>query len=246
MNWGKRLRIALGFGLVGCGLWIGPSIAGFSAAGNGSGNVPSHLENLHDNFPIWGIDISHHQSWVDWEELMNTESPDFVILKATEGVTHHDKMFSKHWSALKKYEVTRGAYHFFSYSTSGALQAREYIKKVTLKKGDFPPVLDLEFRRKMPADKRVIREIKAWVKVIEQHYGVKPILYAGEVYYRRYLKGNFNRDYPLWLCEYYKTPQLPWVIWQVSESHSIAGIRGPVDKNVFYGDRVDLDEITMK
>jgi hypothetical protein len=52
-----------------------------------------------------GIDISHHQTEVplgDWE---------FVVVKATEGITHVDDLFDAHWNAAKHFP-RRGVFHY--------------------------------------------------------------------------------------------------------------------------------------
>lgn len=208
-------------------------------------DVPSHLINLHEQFPVWGLDLSHHQATIDFETLIE-EKPNFLIFKATEGCTHKDKQFKTNWKEAKKHDLVRGAYHFFCYGSKGKDQARYFIQNVKLQRGDLPPVLDLEYRRRMPKDANVIREIKAWLKDVEAHYKVKPIIYVGEVYYKRYLEGKISDEYPIWLCEYYKSPALDWTFWQITDQHRIDGVRGHVDKNVFYGDMEDLCALTMK
>ena len=107
----------------------------------------------------WGIDISKHQPNIDWETLCEENKPYFVFIKATEGTYVQDKKFKEHWANCKKNNVLRGAYHFFSYFTSGKKQAANFIKMVKLEKGDLPPVLDVEYKKWMPKDKIIIKEI---------------------------------------------------------------------------------------
>ena len=42
---------------------------------------------------FWGLDVSHHQSTIDWNKLSENE-PHFVFLKATEGATNRDIKYS--------------------------------------------------------------------------------------------------------------------------------------------------------
>ena len=51
-----------------------------------------------DGYSIHGIDVSHHQGDIDWEKASRAEvggEPiSFVIIKATEGVSHIDENFN--------------------------------------------------------------------------------------------------------------------------------------------------------
>ena len=53
------------------------------------------------NYDIHGIDVSHHQDVIDWEEVksMNVEHMQlsFTFIKATEGLINLDRMFSRNW-----------------------------------------------------------------------------------------------------------------------------------------------------
>lgn len=197
-----------------------------------------------ENYPIWGLDLSHHQPKIKWESLCG-QKPSFLIFKATEGTTHSDKCFKSNWSETKKRSIIRGAYHFFSYTSPGALQAKHFIRSVKIEKGDLPPVLDIEFKKRMPKDKWIVREIKAWLKVVETHYKVKPIIYVNECYYNRYIKNKIKGNYHLWICDYKKQPNMRWTFWQVTDSHTVDGIDGYVDKNVFAGSERELYKLTV-
>ena len=40
-----------------------------------------------------GIDVSHHQKQIDWEQVKKDKNIEFVYIKATEGATHLDKQY---------------------------------------------------------------------------------------------------------------------------------------------------------
>ena len=66
--------------------------------------------------------------------------------------------------------------------------------------GDLPPVLDVEAANFH--DVAVMRrEVARWLRLVEAHYGVRPILYSNHSFYQRHLAGHFD-DYPLWLAHY--------------------------------------------
>lgn len=194
-------------------------------------------------YPIWGIDVSRHQSHISWEKVA-TSGVDFVFVKATEGVTVQDPKFKSHFNDLKKHEIIRGAYHFFSYKSTGKDQAKNFIKTVKLEKGDLPPVLDIEFKRRMPTRKKIIAEVKSFVSSIEKHYGVKPIIYLDYDFYLKYLKGSLSKEYILWITDYYGEPE-GWTFWQQTDKYKVDGVNTRVDRNVFVGSKRQLRELLI-
>ena len=194
---------------------------------------------------LWGIDISKYQKNINWPLLIRKNKPDFVFVKATEGTTIVDRMYRSHKRNLEKHNILHGAYHFMSFSSSGRSQALKFIRYAKLKKGNMVPVLDVEYtKRRMPGKWKVRREVKAFCKTIEQHYGVKPIIYTHPHLYAKYLRGHFNQ-YPLWLCDYRNRPRYNWAIWQHTSKARLYGYRGRLDKNVMKSDRKTLSKLVM-
>jgi len=96
-----------------------------------------------EGFEVHGIDISHHQSYINWDTVAS-QPIDFAFVKATEGETFSDSLFSYNWNEMSRVEIKRGAYHFFRPNISVENQAKNFIDQVDLKEGDLPPVLDVE------------------------------------------------------------------------------------------------------
>jgi len=202
-------------------------------------------------YSLHGIDISHHQGRINWNEVAcmdaNGLKVSFVFLKATEGITRQDREFERNWRNVKKAGLLRGAYHFFHPSRDARLQADNFIAQVELTSGDLAPVLDIE--RSNGKSKKVITEgVRKWCEQIENHYGVKPIIYTSPGFYNKYLAGSFD-DYPLWIAHYYEDlPDIhhrPWHFWQHTDKARINGIAGMVDMNVFNGDPDDLQKLII-
>src|SRR5690242_8295227 len=63
------------------------------------------------NYNIHGIDVSHHQDVIDWEEVkkMNIENMhlDFAFIKATEGLSNVDKLFKRNWYKAREEGMVR-------------------------------------------------------------------------------------------------------------------------------------------
>lgn len=187
-------------------------------------------------YAVHGIDVSSYQGRIDWKEVSRNQVK-FAFIKATEGVTMRDSRFQRNWKAAHQAGIYRGAYHYFQPTYDGARQANLFTRTVPLAPGDLPPVLDVEHAEFH--DVSVMRRnVTVWLRLVERHYGVRPILYSNYSFYKRYLAGHFDK-YPLWLAHYeVDQPRLPrekWIIWQHSDESYIPGIRGTVDFNVFQG-----------
>ena len=124
---------------------------------------------------VWGIDISHHQQQISWDKFEGA-MPAFVFLKATEGATHRDTRYKEYKNKLKSKGIPTGAYHFFSYQSTGIAQAKHFLKFTNLEKGDLPPVLDAEFTSGMPGKVKVQQELLAFIYYVEKETGVQPII----------------------------------------------------------------------
>jgi lysozyme len=205
-----------------------------------------------ENYSIHGIDVSKYQELIMWEEVKAMKVKNiqlgFSFIKATEGIGNTDPRFNRNWRKSKENNIIRGAYHFFIASKDGKMQAENFISKVKLEKGDFPPVLDVEqLNGTSPAQLK--KEALIWLEVIENYYGVKPIIYTNVDFYIRNLGSDFDK-YPLWVAHYYQ-PHQPrisrgWVFWQHSDEGRVNGISSQVDFNVFNGDSLDFKNLLIR
>lgn len=203
-------------------------------------------------YHIHGIDISHHQKNINWETVAAIDEKGinlkFAFIKATEGITRQDRHFERNWRKSKEAGLVRGAYHFYYPTRDPRKQAENFIKQVTLEEGDLPPVLDIEVS-KNKSKEDIVAGCLVWCEIIEEHYGVKPIIYTSANFYDRYLKDDFE-DYPLWVAHYYESiPRMEhrsWHFWQYSDCAVINGIGNNVDINVFNGDLEELTKLCIR
>ena len=206
-----------------------------------------------EGYEIHGIDISHHQGKIDWQELKDKGVIDkfpirFVMIKATEGASQIDENFRENFYQAREHGFTRGAYHFYSVHSSAADQARFFISKVKLENGDLPPVLDVEHKPKKQSDEEFKASVLEWLQIVERHYGVKPIIYTYYKFKTRYLNDPIFDDYPYWIAHYY-VDQVeydgPWKFWQHTDVGRLPGIKGDVDFNIYNGSFYDLRKLTI-
>lgn len=206
---------------------------------------------------VYGIDVSNHQSYINWEDLAlyadsagivtgNLKDSPFVqpvlfaVIKSTEGADWVAHSFNRNFAEAKRCGIVRGAYHFLRLSDIDG-QIKNFIEHTVLEPGDLPPVLDMELdNREMKRHADLACEYAhKWLDAMERHYGVKPILYTYDSYYNSYLKGKGFDGYDFFIARYNPEtmPRVPHLeIWQFSEKGKAGGVRKNVDLDLFMGD----------
>jgi len=201
----------------------------------------------------YGIDISHNnEGKIVWDSLYvmvdahgrtvrdpykarDIKPVAFVFIKATEGAEFKDKDFKQNWADAYKSGLKRGAYHFFRSSKDGEVQARNFIRTVgEIRQKDFPPVLDIETIHKGCTKEQLNERALQWLKVVEKHYGRKPIVYSGASFAKDNLCKEIRDNYPIWIAHYGKdNPAYKgWTFWQCTDKAVVKGVPGKVDLNL--------------
>lgn len=219
---------------------------------------------------IYGIDISRYQHGkgkkyypIHWNKLRITHLGNisrkqvsgkvdypvsFVYIKSTEGTSVRNRYYGADYRLARRNGIPCGAYHFFSTKSDGAAQARFFIKHSNFRRGDLPPVLDVEPTHsqivRMGGEQALFNAIRAWMRIVKQHTGVRPVLYVNQTFVNRYLNNapDIKLDYNIWIARYgeYK-PDIKLVYWQLCPDGRVNGIHGDVDINVFNGYRDRFD-----
>lgn len=202
-------------------------------------------------YSVKGVDVSAYQGEIDWHTLSDGLS--FAFIKATEGSVYTDPHFEYNLSEALKTDLLVGAYHFFSYDSSGAAQARHFIETVPKIEGMLPPVIDVEFYGDYtldpPEKEKVLSELSDMITALEEFYGVKPIIYATRRSYAMFIKGETSC--PVWLRDILFKPTLSedaLLFWQYTDKARLDGYDGEekhIDMNVFFGDRKELKALTI-
>ena len=197
-------------------------------------------------YRVHGIDVSHYQGDIDWKMLGQTRQGQFpiqfIFMKATEGGDYTDDRFAANFDSARVHGFVRGAYHFYNPKTDANKQADFFIQSVKLEPGDLPPVLDIE--KKGKDMKKLQADLKVWLRKVENHYGVKPIIYASYKFKTRYLNDSVFNTYPYWIAHYYVDSvryEGDWRFWQHTDVGTLPGIYEKVDLNVFNGSKNELD-----
>ena len=201
-------------------------------------------------YSMHGIDVSHYQGDINWKMLKQTRQGkfpvEFIFMKATEGGDFSDDRFVANFDSAKVHGFIRGAYHFYNPKTDADKQADFFIRSVKLEPGDLPPVLDIEMKSKDV--KKLQQDLKIWLRKVENHYGVKPIIYASYKFKTKYLNDSIFNTYPYWIAHYYVDSvryQGEWKFWQHTDVGTLPGIDEKVDLNVFNGSFSELKNILI-
>ena len=186
-----------------------------------------------------GIDVSHHNGKIDWKTVSKNKDIQFVYIKAAEGKTYTDQRYKENIKEARKQGLKVGSYHFFR-MTSGAYEQFKHLSKIIEKdKQDLIPMIDVETTDKHPVSE-VRDSLRVLLRLVEKHYGVRPMIYGTNRSYNEICGIWFNR-YKLYLGRYGKNPPIirgreHYYIWQYSENGKIKGIPKPVDLCRFHPD----------
>jgi lysozyme len=202
---------------------------------------------------VRGVDVSGHQVDVDMKKLAE-QNVQFIYIKATEGSSFVDNYFETNWKNAADAGIPAGAYHYFSFMVDGESQAENYITSVGESlDGRLIPAVDLELGENTasPNKTELVAELKTFNHIIEEQYGVKPLIYAQKDFYDKYLRDDFA-DYPRWIRSVYYPAAWEngddWLVWQYKDRGELQGYSGGekyIDLNVL-NRKHNLDELKVK
>lgn len=199
----------------------------------------------------YGIDISEYQGGLIDFLNNKTDSLDFIICKATEGVTIQDTAFNSNWNLIKSKGFIPGCYHFYHCQDNITLQADNYLNAVkSFASDDMPPIVD--FEENSVSANCTTADIQTgllnFLDTLMKRTGRKPIVYTNPNTADMYLKDSRFSNYALWVADptEAKNPLVPsvwksngWTIWQKSWKYA-AVVKDTSDFDVFNGDRDSL------
>ena len=191
-----------------------------------------------------GIDIASYQAGLH----AGTVKGDFVIIKATEGLSYVNPQCDKHYQQAKKAGKLLGVYHF-AQTNDAVAEADYFLKNIKNYIGEAMLVLDYEMAAVNNGPAWVLR----FLNRVKDKTGVKPLIYmslsvTNEQNWSSVVKG----DYGLWVAQYNsngiqngfahptingKVGYWPFVaIHQYSSNGRLPGYNGSLDMDYFNGD----------
>ena len=214
----------------------------------GNGHTPKRIvAPRNENAKYDGIDISSYQGYIDWAKVSSDKDIRFVYIKATEGATYRSPHYAHNLTQARRHGLLVGSYHYLT-STSGINEQFENFSKFALKPiQDLIPMLDVEVRGNWSRS-QLIDSVDKFCQLVENHYGVQPMIYSTMGFYNKNLTPHFNK-HKLYIGRYSNTePEINWegeyTIWQYSETGIIPGIDAYVDLSRYREDGW-IDEILL-
>lgn len=202
-----------------------------------NGNKISHL----------GVDISYHQTQIDWNKLK--ESPcEFVMIRCgfrgyTEGGLKEDEKFKEYASGAIEAGFPIGVYFFTqAISREEAIEEADYVLSLVEEFPiSYPIAIDTEYvadsdartnKIEMTKEERTSYIVAFCERIKEKGY--YPIVYASENWLRRSIDASMLQEYEIWAPQYLDENDFMYdfTIWQYTDNGQMDGIKGNVDVNI--------------
>lgn len=195
-----------------------------------------------------GIDVSHYQGSINWSSVKSAGIK-FAYIKATESTTYKDPTFNANYLNAYNAKVIRGAYHFARPNlSSGAAQATYFAGHGGAWSRDnltLPGMLDLEggcYGKSASA-------MQSWILDFYNTYKAKTgrdvVIYTSASWWNSCTGSwsGMSARSPLFAAHWTSaaSPTIPkgfpyWTFWQYTDSGSVSGVSGAVDRDRFSGD----------
>lgn len=262
---GKRLPAALRLLLIGVMALSVAALLGvliyWRFFGANTGPTPEIARNNYDSSAFYeengflryrggkhmvGIDVSEHQSSVDWQKVRES-GVEFVILRLgyrgyTAGGLYPDETFPGYYDGAKAAGLKIGAY-FFSQARTVNEAREEADYACALLDGrelDLPLFFDWETvggseRIPSPDGLPLTDSAVAFCKVVRRN-GLEAGIYFNQSLGYRYFDLSKLQDYTLWLAEYGAVPEFRYHFdcLQYTDSGTVDGIEGNVDLDILF------------
>lgn len=194
-----------------------------------------------------GIDISSYQGFIDWAKVSSDKDIRFVYIKATEGATYRSPHYAHNITQARRNGLLVGSYHYLTSTSSIDEQFKNFSTFALKTVQDLMPMLDVEVRGDWSRS-QLIDSVDKFCQLVEDHYGVQPMIYSTMGFYNKNLTPHFNK-HRLYIGRYSNSePEINWegeyTIWQYSETGIIPGIDAYVDLCRYHKDGW-LDEILL-
>ncbi len=198
---------------------------------------------------LQGIDVSHHQKEIDWEEVRDA-GIDFAFIRVgyrgyEYGYINDDEYFEYNMESAAENGIMIGVY-FFSQATTVAEAGEEAEYVIQRLRGydiQLPVVFDMEEGDEGGNTHRVeeldrtekTRMAVTFLRRIEDA-GYTPMIYNSSQLYDELFDLDYLQDYRFWVADYDSYPKYPYTfdIWQYTSDGHIPGIDTRCDMNIMF------------
>lgn len=186
------------------------------------------------------IDVSHWQGVIDWSKVA-ADGVDGAIIKIGGGDSTFPYVDGK---AVSNYVESHhrmwvGVYWYFSGRNTNTSQL-DTLRKALATLPSKPKIIAVDIEDQNQGATEVDRGL-AFAESVRLSFGIKVVVYTGAWWWdSRWLSSTSILSgpvkFPLWVASYAQTPKIPkgwssWLVWQKSDTGSVAGVLGNVDIN---------------
>ncbi len=193
-----------------------------------------------------GIDVSHYQGDIDWQQVKNA-GYEFVILRVgyrgygEAGTLCMDKKFYEYYEGAKAVGMEIGCYFFAqAVNETEAEEEADYVMNAIKNcKMDLPVVYDPEnilnddARTDNVTGEQFTKNTIAFANRMKT-YGYDCMIYSNMLWEAFQYDLTKLTDYPIWYADYEAIPQTPYDFeyWQYTNEGKVPGIQGYVDIDI--------------
>lgn len=205
---------------------------------------------------VFGIDVSHHNGAIDWEQVAKSGKK-FAILKCQYEAQSHrkDEFFEHNYNGASSNGMSRGVYIYIARASMSdpIADAKSLLNHLNGRKLEYGIWLDLEDKTVDVKGKAYIRDLAYQYSDIFMKAGYFVGIYCNRDWYIRLIHDDLKRDFDFWIARYpkadkgiynpnssFKPNKSIAVAWQYSSKGNVPGIQTRVDLNVDYDGIINL------
>ena len=207
---------------------------------------------LREGESIIGIDVSHWQKLVDWEQV-KASGVDFAMIRLgyrgyEQGTLNIDSYAKANIDAAIAAGMDVGVYFFSQAITPEEAEEEAYFvvehlepykEHITMPVVfDWEHVSDPDARTANMRDPDILTDCTlAFLQTIEAA-GYRPMVYFNRTQSWKYLNLEEVKDYEFWLAAYTQRMEFPYKIkmWQYTNEGRVPGVDGDCDINIYFPD----------
>ena len=207
---------------------------------------------LRDGVSITGIDVSHWQKEIDWEQV-KASGVEFAMIRLgyrgyEMGAINLDSYAIANIEGAIAAGLDVGVYFFSQAVTLAEAEEEAYFVVEQLKPYqehitmpvvfDWEHVTDEDARTNEMRDPDVLTDCTLEFLQIIEASGYRPMVYFNRTQSWKYLNLEELKDYDFWLAAYTQRMKFPYKIqmWQYTDNGKVPGVTGPCDINIYFPD----------
>ncbi|MDE6149744.1 MAG: hypothetical protein K2F81_06590 [Ruminococcus sp.] len=200
------------------------------------------------DYPIRGALVDSNMGEIRWD-VFSRQNISAAYICATKGTSFKDEQFNENWKNSCECELLTGAYHIFKLNTDGKKQGEYFCDAMgDSLNGRLIPAVEVNltgiYAVASPDKEKTVKRLSEFCIVIEEKYGVKPLIMCTNRSYEKYIQSEFD-EYPVCITDVYSEPEegIDWDFWCYNNRVRVKGYENEKDyfSMFVYKDNIDID-----